>query len=310
MNLTRKQRIILSAYFRRRRQRIANFIVQLSAISYNHLRKQRITWVKKRAQNFWFEVISMHWNEEDWLSNLRMDSESFKTLLNQLAPYISKQDTNFRKAIPADVRLAICLYFLSHSSDYATISNLFGIGRATAYQVIMQVCRVIVDKLLHKYIKLPNTDELRKIIDGFEELSGFPQIAGAIDCCHIGFKAPHKHAEDYVNRKDYHSIILQGLVDNNYLFTDICIGWPGKCHDARVFRNSTLFENCQSPTTFLSAELSKNIGGKNINPLIIGDAAFGSLNLTKRTGIYLMKRFTSIIVCADAVLLLKMCLVG
>ena len=181
MNLTRKQKRILSVYMRRRRQRISYFILQLSTIGYNGLRKQRGIWAKQRAQNFWFDVICIHWKEDDWISNLRMNKESFNVLLNELAPYITKKDTNFRKAIPADIRLAVCLYFLSHSSDYTTVSNLFGIGRATAYQIIMQVCRVIVDKLLKSYIKLPNTNEsIRKSIDEFEEISGFPQIAVAI----------------------------------------------------------------------------------------------------------------------------------
>ena len=27
---------------------------------------------------------------------------------------------------------------------------------------------------------------------------------------------------DYIIKKDYHSIVLQGLVDNNYIFHDVC----------------------------------------------------------------------------------------
>ena len=31
-------------------------------------------------------------------------------------------------------------------------------------------------------------------------------------------------------------MILQGVVDANYLFLDIlCVGWAGSVHDARVF---------------------------------------------------------------------------
>ena len=31
------------------------------------------------------------------------------------------------------------------------------------------------------------------------------------------------------------------MVDHNGLFRDLCIGWPGSVHDARVFSNSMLY---------------------------------------------------------------------
>ena len=48
-------------------------------------------------------------------------------------------------------------------------------------------------------------------------------------------KNKNKNPGDYINRKEYHSIVLQGLVDNRYLFRDIFVGWTGKSHDARIF---------------------------------------------------------------------------
>ena len=78
-------------------------------------------------------------------------------------------------------------------------------------------------------------------MDEFSDRAGFPQIVGCVDGCHIPIKAPQSNPEDYVNRKGFHSIILQALVDANYLFLDICVGWPGKVHDARLFRNSSLY---------------------------------------------------------------------
>ena len=76
------------------------------------------------------------------------------------------------------------------------------------------------------------------------EISRFPQAVGAIDGCHIRIKAPLKDAEDYINRKDYHSIVLQGLVDNNYIFRDVFVGWPGKSYDVRIFKKSPLYQEC------------------------------------------------------------------
>ena len=33
-------------------------------------------------------------------------------------------------------------------------------------------------------------------------------------------------------------MLLQAVVDHNCLFKDLCIGWPGSVHDARVLANS------------------------------------------------------------------------
>lgn len=97
----------------------------------------------------------------------------------------------------------------------------------------------------------------------FETRSGgIPGVVGAIDECHIPISQPIGNAVDYYNRKGFHSIVLQGkLLLNiceclyNYkkcflgvsneqgIFIDVCVGSPGRMHDARVFRLSPLYEN-------------------------------------------------------------------
>ncbi|XP_065664540.1 putative nuclease HARBI1 [Hydra vulgaris] len=107
----------------------------------------------------------------------------------------------------------------------------------------------------------------------FEEMSSFPLVIGAVDGCHIRIKAPKKNPENYINRKDYHSIILQCFVDSKYLFRDIFVGWTGKSHDSSVFKNSPLYLECQQKS-FLPNDFSRSIAEKEISPLILGDSAY------------------------------------
>ncbi|XP_018305832.1 putative nuclease HARBI1, partial [Mycetomoellerius zeteki] len=48
--------------------------------------------------------------------------------------------------------------------------------------------------------------------------------------------------DSYINRKQYFSIQLQGVVNHQRKFIDVFVGYPGSVHDARVFNESELNE--------------------------------------------------------------------
>ena len=58
-------------------------------------------------------------------------------------------------------------------------------------------------------------------------------------------KCPHDYSDEYYNRKCFHSVILETVVDSFMYFTDICVGWPGRVHDARVLSNSKLYQKAE-----------------------------------------------------------------
>lgn len=66
-------------------------------------------------------------------------------------------------------------------------------------------------------------------------------IIGCIDGCHIQIPAPAKSAVSYINRKGYHSVLLQAVCDHELMFTDCYAGEVGSVHDACVLRRSDLF---------------------------------------------------------------------
>ena len=55
---------------------------------------------------------------------------------------------------------------------------------------------------------------------------------------------------------------MQGLVDFRGIFMDVCIGWPGKVHDARVFSNSEVYKKGMQGT--LLPDWKKEISGVQV----------------------------------------------
>jgi len=67
---------------------------------------------------------------------------------------------------------------------------------------------------------------------------------GALDCTHIILRhAPPLQYDplSYIDRKGKFSIQVQALVDEDMVFRDVYIGWPGSVHDFRVLWNSSLY---------------------------------------------------------------------
>uniref|UniRef100_A0A8W8N1K4 DDE Tnp4 domain-containing protein n=1 Tax=Magallana gigas TaxID=29159 RepID=A0A8W8N1K4_MAGGI len=71
-----------------------------------------------------------------------------------------------------------------------------------------------------------------------------------------------KRERDYFNRKQFPSIQLQVVCDSDMVIRHAYTGWPGCTHDARVLRNSSLFED---------GEQGNAIGQRNF---IIADSAY------------------------------------
>ena len=189
----------------------------------------------------------------------------------ELAPALERSVV-IRRALPVEKQIAITLWRLGTNIEYRSLSHLFGVGLSTVCVCVNDVCRAIVAHLTARYISIPSEERLRSIVDGFMAKCGIPQCVGAIDSTHVPIIAPTENPLDYFNRKGYHSIVVQGLVDHEYRFLDVYAGWPGSVHDARVFVNSSLFSKCD--TGSFPPNWRRTICGRNIPLFIIGDPAY------------------------------------
>ena len=233
---------------------------------------RRTIWSKPRSDQWWKDVENGKYGEEWWRENLRMTEHTFRILCSELQPYIKKKATVLRDPISVERRVAITVWKLATNVEYRTLSNLFGIGLSTVAVIVVETCQAITSNLLKRYVSIPQDELLGEVMRGFESCWGFPQVAGAIDGSHIPIIRPEECASDYFNRKGHYSIIIQGLVDFRGRFMDVCIGWPGKVHDARVFANSSVYSKGRSGTLFPS--WTRKLGSVEVPLVILGDPAY------------------------------------
>lgn len=230
---------------------------------------------------FWEKDVSL-FDDHKFKNYFRVDRATFKYLVERLAN-LKKQDTTWHFAIPLDKRIAVGLYALGSSAEYRTIASLFGIGRTTVGEIVLElvdeIWKVFRSEVFNIYP--PNQETVERIVNGFETL-GFPQCFGAIDGCHIEINPPKNEAVDYYNFKGWHSVVLFAAVDYRSRFTYINVGTPGRSNDSTIFESSRL--KSQHAKNNIFKIHSKKIDNVDVPVFLIGDSAFRLSN-------YLMKPF-------------------
>lgn len=144
-------------------------------------------------------------------------------------------------------KLLYTIWTLSKQESFLSSGDRFNLAPSSAHNSFCEILDLLCS-LLAQYIKWPSISQyndisrvcVHKIFDKFsssfwnntyinilmkvfrEKSGGYiPGIVGAIDGCHIQIKQPVKNPIDYYNRKNTHSIILQGTLNIILILTNI-----------------------------------------------------------------------------------------
>ncbi|KAK2980122.1 hypothetical protein RJ640_019545 [Escallonia rubra] len=210
---------------------------------------QRRLWVKNRSTAWWDQCNSADFPEEEFRKAFRMGKDTFEIICNELTSVVAKENTMLRDAVPVRQRVAVCIWRLATGEPLRLVSKRFGLGISTCHKLVLEVCLAIRTVLMPKYLQWPDDEALRRIKDEYESLSGIPNVVGSMYTTHIPIIAPKISVAAYFNKrhternqKTSYSITVQGVVDPNGVFTDVCIGWPGSMPDDQVLEKSALHQ--------------------------------------------------------------------
>ncbi|XP_066596944.1 uncharacterized protein [Prorops nasuta] len=180
-------------------------------------------------------------------------SEIFRNLLNPAG----------KQTISAEKHIFVYLWFVGHyCCSFRDVSDRFNISISSLHKIIIRVTDFLLS-ISPRLIHFPNQEEKQIIKEYFLNKKGFPNVIGAIDGSHIRIDRPADDPNAYMNRKQYFSLHIQGVVNHDTKFLDVFVGFPGSVHDSRVLKESTLFGSLEE------------ICGDN--DIILGDSAYPCL---------------------------------
>ncbi|XP_050337927.1 uncharacterized protein LOC126764177 [Bactrocera neohumeralis] len=82
----------------------------------------------------------------------------------------------------------------------------------------------------------------------------FPFVLGCVDGMHVRIQQPKTDSISYYNRKGQYSVVEQAIADSKMRFTDVFAGYPGRCHDASIWRNSPIRQAIINKTLKISPQ--------------------------------------------------------
>lgn len=102
-------------------------------------------------------------------------------------------------------------------------------------------CDTYVNKTLNLFVYWCIIHQPLNIAAKFRGIAGFPLVAGCIDGTHIPLSPPHNNEEAYVNRHYPKSLNVTMVAHPDYTIYFCSSQCPGRWHDSRVIKESTLW---------------------------------------------------------------------
>ena len=120
----------------------------------------------------------------------------------------------------------------------------------------------------------PTEEIFQEIAKVFNIRWNFPNCVGSIDGKHIRIKCSPNSGSQYFNYKQYHSIVLQAVVDANLKFVTVDVWAYGKQSDGGFFRYSALYQSLEIQSLKLPEDTVLPNSEITLPYVFVGDEAY------------------------------------
>lgn len=112
-------------------------------------------WLLKRSEYTHINLLEeLRLEPDDWRNYLRMDEDSYVTLLKLVSPIIQKENTILRAAISPHERLTATLRYLATGRNYEDLKYTTLISPQSLGKIIPETCGAIFEVLKTEYMKV------------------------------------------------------------------------------------------------------------------------------------------------------------
>ena len=181
-------------------------------------------------------------DDEHIILNYRLPRSIIFDLIDILDDDVGLRTARTR-AIPTSLQAMIALRFLATGSLYASLAESSGVSKSSVCRIVRRFAAAISSRV-HDYVYL-DVSKLSETSNGFCAISDFPSVLGCVDGSQFAIKSPSTNEVAYVNRKGFHSINTQLVCDDELIFTDIVVRYPGSTNDAFIFQFCALHRRLQ-----------------------------------------------------------------
>lgn len=178
----------------------------------------------------------------EYNERFRLTRGVFNYVLTSIEPLLS-HPTARNQALSAKQQLQIALHWLGSGVQYHCVADMHNVSKATVCRVVDKVVTAVNNTLLVNTVCWP--ENIDDVVQKFSEIAGMPLICGVVDGTLIKIDAPSLDEQAYVDRHGNHSINVMLVAGPDLQFYYVCANWPGSVSDARVLRNSSLYDRME-----------------------------------------------------------------